>query len=382
MPATVTAVVAGGVAVSSAAAGGAPDVPDRTAAQVLALAGTARVDAFSGTVRSKADLGLPDLSALSGLAPAAGRDGGDPVDGASKADPQAVLTRLLAGTTTLRVWADGPARQRVQLLDQFAEVALVRSGRDVWAFDTGSATGTHWVLPDVPATGRERTPDAPAAATTPEALAGQVLAKVDPTTSVTLDAPQTVAGRAAYTLVVAPRTDATLVDRAVLAVDARTGAALRVQVYARGHSDPVLETGFTDVDFTRPDASRFAFTPPPGADVTTKTVPAPPAPQRPTGADKAAAEKAAAALGDAVQVVGTGWAAVLVATPPQAGTTPDGTAVPDVADLLANPALAQLTTPVAGGRALRTALLSVLLTDDGRILAGAVPVEALQAAAR
>ena len=382
MPATVTAVVAGGVAVTSAAAGGAPDVPDRTAAQVLALAGTARVDAFSGTVRSKADLGLPDLSALSGLAPAAGRDGGDPAAG-SKADPQAVLTRLLAGTTTLRVWADGPTRQRVQLLDQFAEVALVRSGRDVWAFDTGSATGTHWVLPDVPA-GGGKTPNAPAAATTttPEALAGQVLAKVDPTTSVTLEAPQTVAGRAAYTLVVAPRTDATLVDRAVLAVDAGNGAALRVQVYARGHSDPVLETGFTDVDFSRPDASRFAFTPPAGADVTTKTVPAPPAPQRPTGADRADADKAAAALGDAVQVVGTGWAAVLVATPPQGGTTPDGTATPDVADLLANPALAQLTTPVAGGRALRTALLSVLLTDDGRVLAGAVPVEALQDAAR
>jgi outer membrane lipoprotein-sorting protein len=385
VPATVTAVVAGGVAVTSAAAGGAPDVPARSPAQVLALAGTSSVESFSGTVRTKADLGLPDLSALSGLGggATAGQDGGDPGSG-SAADPQAILTRFLAGTTTLRVWADGPQRQRVQLLDQFAEVALVHSGRDVWAFDTGTSRGTHWVLPDGGAMkGAQAAPPAAGALTaaTPEELAGQVLAKVDPTTSVTLDPAQTVAGRAAYTLVVAPRTDATLVDRAVLAVDAANGAALRVQVYARGHSDPVLETGFTDVDFARPAASRFAFTPPAGADVTTKTVPLPDA-KALDGAHPDAAPPARGTLGDAVKVVGTGWATVVVATPPAGGTTPDGTALPDAADLLSNPMLAQLTTPVAGGRALRTALFSVLLTDDGRVLAGAVPVEALVAAAR
>lgn len=385
VPATVTAVVAGGVAVTSAAAGGAPDVPDRSPAQVLALAGTSSVESFSGTVRTRADLGLPDLSALSGLGGggAPGRDGGDPVSG-SAADPQAILTRLLAGTTTLRVWADGPQRQRVQLLDQFAEVALVHSGRDVWAFDTGTSRGTHWVLPDPAAvTGPQKPSPADAlTAATPEQLAGQVLAKVDPTTSVTLDPAQTVAGRAAYTLVVAPRTDATLVDRAVLAVDAATGAALRVQVYARGHSDPVLETGFTDVDLTRPAASRFAFTPPSGADVTTKSLPTPQAPKAPDAAARQDARKAAAAAQDAGRVVGEGWAAVVVATPPKGGAMPDGTALPSTADLLSNPMLAQLTTPVAGGRALRTALFSVLLADDGRVLAGAVPVEALQAAAR
>ena len=387
VPATVTAVVAGGVAVTSAAAGGAPDVEDRSPAQVLALAGTSTVDAFSGTVRTKADLGLPDLSALSGLGGTGGAGGGrvDQGDGTggSAADPQAVLTRLLAGTTTLRVWADGPQRQRVQLLDQFAEVALVHSGRDVWAFDTGTQRGTHWVLPAAPADHRTASPDGGAlTAATPEQLAGQVLAKVDPTTSVTLDPAQTVAGRAAYTLVVAPRTDVTLVDRAVLAVDAENGAALRVQVYARGQSDPVLETGFTDVDFARPAASRFAFAPPAGADVTTKQVPVPQAPATPDPAARAEAGKAARSLGDAVTVVGSGWSAVVVATPPAGGTTPDGTALPDAADLLSNPMLAQLTTPVDGGRALRTALFSVLLTDDGRVLAGAVPVAALQAAAR
>ena len=41
----------------------------------------------------------------------------------------------------------------------------------------------------------------------------------------------------------------------------------------------------------------------------------------------------------------------------------------------------QLTTPVAGGRLLSSALVSVLLMDDGRVLVGAVPASTLQALA-
>lgn len=406
VPATVTAVVAGGVVVSSAAAGGTPDVPARTAAQVLALAATSDVQALSGTVRTRADLGLPALPSLgdAGGGQGGGADGGDPASG-SAADPQAVLTRLLTGRTTLRVWLDGPQRQRVQLLDTFAEVAFVHDGRDVWTFDTGAARGTHYMLPDeaaaralaeqgkaragagrAPATG---TPGDALGSMTPQALADLVVSRLDPTTAVTLDAPQTVAGRAAYTLVVAPRTDATLVDRAVLAVDAATGLPLRVQVYARGESEAVLESGFADIDYARPAASRFAFTPPKGADVTTKTVPLPSAADLPSakgpaarpdgsskGMSKGSSKATDAAQRPDLRVVGSGWAAVLVAKPSAAA------GAPDVAALLANPLVTQLTTPVEGGRALRTALFSVLVTDDGRVLVGSVPFETLVAAAR
>ncbi|NCD20636.1 MAG: hypothetical protein EOL89_11785, partial [Actinobacteria bacterium] len=41
----------------------------------------------------------------------------------------------------------------------------------------------------------------------------------------------------------------------------------------------------------------------------------------------------------------------------------------------------QLTTEVPEGRLLSSALLSVLVTDDGRILVGAVPAETLRAMA-
>jgi hypothetical protein len=37
--------------------------------------------------------------------------------------------------------------------------------------------------------------------------------------------------------------------------------------------------------------------------------------------------------------------------------------------------------PVQGGRLLSTALVNVLVLDDGRVVAGSVPLERLQAAA-
>ena len=76
-----------------------------------------------------------------------------------------------------------------------------------------------------------------------------------------------------------------------------------------------------------------------------------------------------------MRIRGSGWATIIELTPGTAGATPwAGSAG-------ATPLLEALTTPVKGGRALRTALFSVLLTDDGRVLVGAVPTSDLVAAA-
>ena len=68
---------------------------------------------------------------------------------------------------------------------------------------------------------------------------------------------------------------------------------------------------------------------------------------------------------DAV-TTGTGWATVV--------ELPAG-------DSEALAPLDAITTRVDGGRALESALVSVLLTDDGRVLAGSVPVDVLVDAA-
>ena len=73
---------------------------------------------------------------------------------------------------------------------------------------------------------------------------------------------------------------------------------------------------------------------------------------------------------DSPVVTGTGWDAI-VEVPAASVST----------ELSANPLFEQLTTQVDGGRLFSTALVNVLLTDDGRMLAGSVPADRLLAAA-
>lgn len=386
VPVAVAATIAGGSAVSSAVAGATVSLPDRTPGQVLAAVAASRVQALSGTISTHADLGLPDL-------PSTGGHGRGPT-----ADPQALLTRFLAGDNTIRVWLDGPQHQRVQLVDPFAELDVVHDGSRLWTYDsrTGSVRmGTLPARPAAPAKPNGTKPNDTAApdlrSMTPTEVADRVLAAVDPTTTVMVGAPQRVAGRDAYTLLITPKTDTTLVGHVAIAVDAASGLPLRVSVWARGHADPALETGFTTVDLSRPSASVFSVSPPRSA--TVQPLPLPPAqapsPGVPPGVGTAKptvhgsgwativelpADQALAALGGQSSSTShpSGRSATMQQARPGARSGSDsGTALLD-----------QLTTPVSGGgRALRTALLTVLVTADGRILAGSVPLSALQAAA-
>jgi outer membrane lipoprotein-sorting protein len=328
-------VVAGAVTVPLVAAAAPPDLPTKTPQQVLELAAKAdSVAGFSGTVRQTSDLGLPSI-------PSTG-PGGDSAT-ASALD-------LLGGTHTARVDVAGRTKSRVAVLDASAERDVVRNGRSVWVWSSKTSSATHVLVSGTKAAAPDSLP-------TPAEAAKQLLAKVDGTSTVSVDTAQRVAGRDAYTLVVTPRTTATTVGSVRVAVDAATGLPLDVQVLARGADSPAFETGFTSIDYTVPAASRFVFTPPSDAKVTTKRV----TPQKPGGSVDAAKRPA---------VTGSGWTAVV--TVPKA-------AVP--ADLAADATVQRLTTAADGGRVLHTSLVNVLLTDDGRVLAGAVPVARLESAA-
>jgi outer membrane lipoprotein-sorting protein len=342
----VPAAIAAGVIVVPLAAGAA-DLPVKSPSDVLRLVAASDTRTFSGTVEQSSELGLPSLpSTVSGGAGSAS---------GSSSDEQSVL-ELLTGDHTAKVYVDGADKQRVQVLDQLAERDAVRNGSDVWLYDSKADSATHVTLPQHDAAAPESTPTP--LATTPQALAERFLAAVDPSTAVTLAQPSSVAGRDAYTLVLTPRTDATLVGSVRIAVDGATGIPLQVQAFARGASSPAFEAGFTTFSTDRPSADLFSFTPPKGATVTEQSVP-----QRPAERSSAAHAKPT--------VSREGWAGIVTLA---AGTAP--------AALTADPLFAQLTQSVDGGRALSTSLVSVLVTTDGRVLAGAVPVSALQAAAR
>jgi len=345
--AAASAVIAAGALALPLQAGAAVNLPDKTPQEVLAMIGDSTVDTLSGTVEQTSRLGLPDLS----------------MGGSTAGDQAASALELLTGTHTARVYLDGPGRARVQVMDRLAERDLIVNGTDVWLYDSKENEATHLALPadagspDAPTPGNTRTP---------AELADKLLAELDPSTRVSVVDDTEVAGRTAYDLVLTPRSSDTLVGSVSIAVDSETGLPLRVEVQARGETEtetePAFELAFTKLSLETPDAALFAFEPPAGASVKEQALPEPPSaghgPKDTRHSDFPGS------------VSGTGWETV-VELP--AGSVP--------AEVTASPLYAQATEAVSGGRLLRTALVNVLITDDGRVFAGSVPAERLPAAA-
>ena len=340
--AIVAVALTAGVAGRALVAEADPALPPRSAAQLLVDLQTSTVAGFSGTVVQRADLGLPELPVAPG--------------GQGSSD----FTALVSGTHTLRVWYAGEEKQRIALLGILGESDVVRNGNDVWTWSSQTNEATHLQLspsiePDEPLP-----TDLP---TTPQGAADAALAAIEPTTEVSTDGTASVAGRPAYELVLAPKDDASLVGQVRIAIDAEQKVPLRVRVFAAGANSPALEIGFTQISFEIPADEQFDFQPPPGATVTEVT--------EGTAGTEDDAPADAAAEGEPV-VVGTGWTAVLVATAP---ASPAAESDSELDAILG--ALPQVSGPWGSGRLLTSDLFSVLLTDDGRLLIGAVSPEQL-----
>ncbi|HEY8589519.1 MAG TPA: DUF2092 domain-containing protein [Naasia sp.] len=340
LPAAIIPVAVVGAAIAiPAAAGASPELPERTAEEVLVSIAENTADAYSGTVEQTSDLGLPEL----------------PSTGMGSADGAADAMELLTADHELRVFVGGDDRMRLQILDRLAERNVVVNGDDVWLYDSRANAATHLVLPE------GARASAPATGWTPEEAAESLLEAIEPSTDVTVDGTAMVAGRAAYVLTLTPdEGEDTLVASASLAVDAETGLPLSVEVDAVGQDEPAFSVAYTSIDFTAPDAGLFEFEPPAGATVEEEQLPSDLGEHSADGVDH-----------PEPVLSGSGWDAVVALPVGDALASGD----PEAARMLA-----QLTTAVDGGRAIETSLVSVLLTDDGRVLAGAVPVDRLVAA--
>ena len=392
VPGVVAVAVAAAVGVPALASPGDADLPQVSAQDLLSRVAEAGPTPVQGTVVYTARLGLPELPAE--------MTGADPLN-------------LLGGSSTLRLWSDGAERSRVSLLGATSEYSVVHDGAQAWTYSSTDDAVTHYTLDPADVAryqalaDRATTPGADLP--TPEAAAAQVLALAERDADVTVDSPTTVAGRDAYQLVVSPTDDGTLVSRVVVAVDAATAQPLRVQTWSTADdAAPSLEVGFTDVAFTAPDDSVLAFSAPAGATTDEVVVPLPDTPDLPDGA-----QPGAPALPDGVAVAGSGWSTVVtlsdvdvaglvggdaasLATVPGAERVLGSEEAQDLvqqfvpSDAEGNPGRPsldttalydQLTTAVPEGRLLSSTLLSVLITEDGRVLVGAVPADALRAAA-
>lgn len=400
-------IVIGATAAASAAV---PSLPARTAAQLLAAVGRAAQQPpgpYTATIAQTANLGLPQLS----VPTQSGR-----------------WSSLTSGTQSVDIWYADPQHVRIAVPVQAGESDARLDGRTLWLWNSKSQTATKVTLPayraSVPGAVESSAGAAGASSTpvTPEAAASELLRAIGPTTVVSVQSPVYVANRPAYQLSLAPKSSQSLVSQVLIAIDASRGIPLRVEVYGRGETGVAYSIGFTSLSFGTPAAANFSFTPPPGATLTTQTVPTSPgsllpglgvagglAGDAPLTPSSASARKPTA--------IGSGWLSV-VATPADpavaaavhqlltehsAGTSsqseggffgssssqaPDPSAsgqqaVPVGQYLASLQAALMASTPVSGtwgsGRLLQTALISVLVTSKGQILVGAVSPSVLYA---
>jgi len=330
-----------------AGAGTQPSLPDVSAEDLVSSVLSAQPPALAGTIHVDNALGLPAVPGL----------------------PHQVLN----GSSQVRVWFDGDGRSRVSLPTDMGEQTIVDDGTTLWRWDSAGRTVTRILHP----TGKE--PDADGEAFDPATVANELLAVIRPTSTVSVDGTATVADRPAYQLVLAPApTERTLLREVRVAVDSQTRIPLRLEVLANGTNDPVFAIGFDQLSVGAQDPSLFRFSPPAGATVTEPDV---------TG-DKP--DRTGPLGGVEPTTVGDGWDTVIVAKLPdgvlsgnsQRGTDgPNGSGGANQPGMDPKALLERFGTPVSGawgsGRLISTAVLSVIITDDGRVAAGAVPQQVL-----
>ena len=354
-------VVVGGVLAGSmiSVAQAAPSLPAKTPAQLLAaLAAKPATPPLTGTVVETSSLGLPSLPGTSS---------------------PGSLASLLTGSHTIRIWYSDPQHFRLAVPQSMSESDVIRNGSSAWVWQSSRNSVTHLVIP-AKAGKNARKAEPSQTPLTPQQAANEVLKQVGPTTTVRVDSNVTVAGQAAYQLVLAPKSSSSLIGQIRIAVDGTRDVPLRVQVFAKGAKSPAAQIGFTSVSFVKPAAANFAFTPPAGATVKTQQL----GDERPAG-------KHARPSGDA-STIGSGWLAVanlpgsaLTDTTKAIGQRPSsGSGLSGDTGAVVN-ALIKSATPVSGswgsGRLIKTSLISVLITNNGRVLVGAVTPQVLYSAA-
>jgi len=343
---------AGGSTVGLLTASARGGLPERSPAQLLVDLQKARLDGLSGTIVQNAHLGLPSVPG---------------VGGAGSSD----MTSLVSGSHTLRLWYAGPNKVRLALLGSLGESDLVRNGTDVWTWSSKDKSATHHKVPLT----KQETPGllTDGTAITPQKAADAALSAISPTTKVSTDGTAVVAGRPAYELVLQPKAAGSLVESVRIAIDGKTHVPTRVQIFARNSQDPSFEVGFTSFDPSTPSSTAFSFNPPPGTKVTEGF--APKSHEALPGAEKGPRNHADQASSAAKpRIVGTGWTSVVVARLPEGAPSGAG----QVSRVLR--ALPRVSGTWGSGHLLKGTLFSALLTDDGRVVVGAVAPEALYAA--
>jgi outer membrane lipoprotein-sorting protein len=185
-----------------------------------------------------------------------------------------------------RLWLSSDHRLRIELQAGNGDAQAVLDNGSFWVYDPSSNTVYRGTLPkDTAKTATEK----PTQNGLPSiARIQSYLTRLMGHANVSGAQPTDVAGQPAYTVTVSPKHDGGLLGSAALAWDAVHGVPLRIAVYARGSSSPVLELKVTDISYGRLPASDFSASPPSGAKVVNLSVPGNGAGKADSGAQRSA----------------------------------------------------------------------------------------------
>src|SRR4051794_1184903 len=167
---------------------------------------------------------------------------------------------LLSGATG-RLWLSPGHGLRLELQSENGDAQIVGNERGFFVYDGTSNTVYQGKAPR--GHQRERRHRVPSVARIQRGLDHARNHKLD----ISGPTPGNIAGQPAYTVRVGPGRPGGLLGAVELAWDAAHGLPLRVAVYARGNSDPVLELVATEISYGPVDASNFAIKPPADAAV-------------------------------------------------------------------------------------------------------------------
>jgi outer membrane lipoprotein-sorting protein len=384
----------------------AVDLPDLTPQQVMLLMDR-EITGFSGTIVKTSDLGLPALEMSSMMSKDMVKEMEEKMpDGFDEFIPNLIeqnaitqAVELISGTHKIRVYAS-EVGMRVQVLDRMSQRDVIVNENEMWTYDAKNAIATTAKFEDKISDADKTKIEADAKASfqeyaaklqldisNPEAVADYLMKMIGETTDVSVGKEHRIAGRSAYQLIAKPKAQNSLIDSVLVSVDSETGMALDVKVYSIEQETPAFQVGFESISFATPDASLFTFTPPAGTTLQTLEMPAELEAELATlkkeyeakyaskeftesdFAAKKAELEAKYADQPKPEMIGEGWESViyLPAIPKE---------VP--MEMLENELFADLLTQVPGGKVFSTPVANVLITDTGKVYAGAVTIEFLQ----
>ena len=380
------------------------DLPDKSASEILQMMNTEPDMSFSGRVTKVSNLGLPPIGNMPDVSESMVEEMEENMpegmeDFIPRVTNSGVFTdvlEIISGTHEARIYVDGPDKLRIQILDPMSERSLTVNGDTVWFYDDDKLAAQFMTMDSAELEAKkaeyesensaeieQRIADLPFDINNPAEVADYVLAEASEYSAITVGVDQNVAGRAAYELIATPLAAETTVDYVSVAVDAETGMALNVKIMGKGQIEPAMELGFTSIDYSTPATSIFEFTPSSDVTVTEMEMPeeftidgetytkeelqAELESKKPTEAEYEELKAQYEAMENKPVVYENGWASVVEMT------LSDDMPL----EMFESELFSEMTQQVDGGKVISTSLVNVLITDDGRVLAGAVNTDYL-----